>query len=64
MKQELVDTKKVFEAMRVIKEQIDLLPLNEHEKIVTLQNLVANELNVLERKNLAAAMFKVLNQRS
>ena len=59
---EIVREKKVLDALLALNESIKLIGLNEHERIVLLKDLLAHEEAVLERKNLAAAMFKALNR--
>lgn len=59
---EIVREKKVFAALLELNESIKRIGLNDHERIVLLKDLLAHEEAVLERKNLAAAMFKTLNR--
>ena len=61
MKGELVNESKIFDEMKKVKGFIEGLSLTKQEKVVLLKNLVAHEENVIERENLAAAMFKALN---
>ena len=62
MKIELINEQKLFDEMKKVKGFIEGLSLTKPEKVVLLKNLVAHEENVIERENLAAAMFKALNQ--
>ena len=64
MKSELVNESKVFDEMKKVKGFIEGLSLTKSEKVVLLKNLVAHEENVIERENLAAAMFNALNNRN
>lgn len=62
-KNELINESKVFDDMKKVKGFIEGLSLTKPEKVVLLKNLVAHEENVIERENLAAAMFNALNKK-
>lgn len=62
MKQQLIDEEKVLSTMQILRVELRKLPLNPHERIVALQNLLAHEQNVLERQNMATLMFNSLNK--
>ncbi len=56
-----VDEKRVYDVAPMMKAVLDESKLNEHEKIVLLQNLLAHEMNMLERKNHAYLMLNAAN---
>lgn len=57
-----VNEERILEGMPAVRTVLNALNLNEHERIVLLQDLLAHENNVLERKNAASVMFSALNK--